>query len=299
MKKTGLLLFVVFSCLNLLQAQTNSHKTKQVTKNQTAIKPTPKESKPSSYYHSEATDEYVEEGTSESKVDINKVRIGAYLAPNISWMHPTSSKSSDGDYLVNSNQSIVGFSWGLMSDYFITENYGFSTGFQLNNTGGNINVSRRTIGDIAKSFVEDANITYRVQYLEIPFCLKLKSDEIASGIHIFGQIGLVAGFNIGKKATYSIKYWDADINSLNTVQGDKEKLYGSFTVAPMNLQMNVGLGVEKKISPKMDFYFGVFFNNGFLPDATKPEELNLGFKGRFSDGNVRLNNLSFRFGLFF
>jgi hypothetical protein len=299
MKKTGLLLLVFLACTNTIWAQTKPTKLKPANQKQVFQKPVPKESNPNDYYRPEITDEYTEVKDAQPRMDVNNVRIGAYLSPNISWMHPTSSKSSDGDFLVNSNQSIVGFSWGLMADYFFTENYGFATGFQLNNTGGNIHVSRKTAGDTAISFVEDADITYRVQYLEIPFCLKLKSDEIANGIRIFGQLGLSAGFNIGKKATYNIKYWDADLHSMNTVSGDKEKLYGSFTVAPMNLQLNVGLGVEKKISRKMDFYFGVFFNNGFLPDATKPEELNLGFKGRFTDGNVRLNNLAFRFGLFF
>lgn len=299
MKKIGLLLFALFVGMNNSNAQTKTAKPKQNFQKQNALKPTPKDKVVNEYYRPEATDEYVEVDETKPSMDIEKVRIGAYLSPNISWMHPTSSKSSDGDFYVGSNKNIVGFSWGLMADYFFTENYGFATGFQLNNTGGNIVVSRKIAGDTSMNFVQDADFTYRVQYLEIPFCLKLKSDEVANGIKIFGQIGLSAGFNIGKKATYNVKYWDTDLNTWNTAKGDKEKLYGSFTVAPMNLQMNVGLGVEKKISRKMDFYFGVFFNNGFLPDATKPEELNLDFKGRFSDGNVRLNNLSFRFGLFF
>jgi hypothetical protein len=299
MKKTGLLLFAFIVCINEMQAQTKPTKQKPAVQKQNFQKPVPKEPASNEYYHPEVTDEYVDVNDAKSRVDVDNIRIGAYLAPNISWMHPTSSKSQDGNFFVKSNDNIVGFSWGLMADYFFTENYGFATGFQLNNTGGNIEVNRKVAGDTATSFVQDASFTYRLQYLEIPFCLKLRSDEVANGVKIFGQIGLSVGFNIGKKATYNVKYWDTDLNTWKTVNAEKEKLYGSFTVAPMNLQMNVGLGVEKKISRKMDFYFGVFFNNGFLPDATKPEELNLGYKGIFSDGNVRLNNLSFRFGLFF
>lgn len=242
---------------------------------------------------------YGDKKTEESK--LSKLKFGAFIAPNVSWMKPTSTKSDDGNYFVQSNESVVGFTWGLMADYFFTENYGISTGFQLNSTGGNIVTNRRNaIPDSTVSFVQHADFTYRAQYLEIPFNLKLRSDEInAQGIKVFGQVGLSLGINIGKKANYSVNYWDADASKMTTVSGDNEKLYGSFTVAPIMLQMNVGGGFERKIAEKTSFYLGLFFNNGFLPDATKPDELNLEYKGKFTDGAVRLNNMSLKLGLIF
>ena len=234
------------------------------------------------------------------RMDLNRVRFGAYIAPTVTWMKPTASKSNDGEFRVNSNGSNVGFAWGLMADYFFTENYGISTGFQLNNTGGNIQVKRRIPGDSAISFVSNADFDYKLQYLEVPFSLKLRSDELqGSGAKVFGQIGMSLGINIGKKASYEVDYWDADLQQGVSVSEEKEKLYGSFTVAPVMLQLNVGGGVERRISDKMSFYVGLFFNNGFAPDATNPDEYDLEYKGVFGDGNIRLNNFAIRLGLFF
>ncbi|RYY26399.1 MAG: PorT family protein [Chitinophagaceae bacterium] len=251
-------------------------------------------------FYSSAQDYEMESEPPAPLVNIKKVKFGAFIAPNVSWMSPTSSKSKDGLYRVSSNGSNIGFTWGLLADYFFTENYGIASGIHINNTGGNVRAVRRVEGDKANNFVETADFNYRLQYIELPFHLKLRTDEIKqSGFKAFGQLGLTAGINIGKKATYEVSYWDAGTGSFVAAEGDREKLSGSFTIAPVNLQLNIGAGVEKRISQKMSYYLGLFFNNGFLPDATKPEEFDLEYKGRFSDGNVRLNNFAFRLGLFF
>jgi hypothetical protein len=232
------------------------------------------------------------------RLDMNRVRIGAFLAPNISWMKPTAARSNDGDYRVRSLGSKVGFTWGLMADYYFTENYGIATGFQINATGGKID-ARKVDSIPAASTVYRANFDYSLQYFEVPFNLKLRTDPItSSGIKVFGQVGLTAGVNIGKKATYNVGYRDNG-GFYTTATGEKEKLVGSFTVAPVTLQLNVGGGIERPISPKMSLYLGLFFNNGFLPDATRPDKYDLGYSGEFSDGNIRLNSFSFRLGLFF
>ena len=245
--------------------------------------------------HFEVMDDDVQEG----RIDVNKLRFGVYFAPNISWMKPTSAKSDNGIYKITSDGSKVGYTWGLLADYFFSENYGIATGFQLNTSGGKIKSKRVEQDSFISNAVYNADFNYTLQYLEIPFQLKLRSDrlEAADGLQVFGQIGLTAGFNIGKKATYKVEYTDGGTSQI--ISGDKEKLAGSFTIAPFLLQLNVGAGVEKPISEKMALYFGLFFNNAFLPDVTNPSEYDLDYKGTFSDGNIRLNSFAFRFGLFF
>jgi hypothetical protein len=85
---------------------------------------------------------------------------------------------------------------------------------------------------------------------------------------------------------------------VKTAYGDREKLKG-LGIAPVLLQMNIGGGIEIPVTDKMSIYTGLFFNNGFVPDVTNPKELDLDYKGRFSDGNVRLNNIALRLGMFF
>ncbi len=234
------------------------------------------------------------------RLDVKKVRFGIYFAPNVSWMKATSARSDDGTFRITSGGSKVGYTWGVMADYFFAENYGIATGFQLNTSGGMLESTRTSSDSSFRSTVYNANMNYSLQYLEVPFQLKLRSDAIdaAGNMRVFGQIGVTGGFNIGKKATYRVDYTD-QYGTFQHVSGDKEKLSGSFAIAPVLLQLNIGAGVEKPVGEKMALYFGLFFNNSFLPDVTNPAKYDMGYSGSFSDGNIRMNSFAFRFGLFF
>ena len=235
-------------------------------------------------------------GRAESRVTLNRIRFGAYIAPNLSWMKPTATK--DGNYAVQSDGSKLGFTYGLMAEYFFARNYGIVTGLQVNSTGGKQSstiINTPTSG----AYVTSAKFDYRIQYLEIPLALKLRTDEI-NGFRFFGQLGATLGINIGKKATYTVNYHSDTTNKV--AEGDKIKLDGSLTIAPIMLQMNIGAGAEYPINNKLSAYVGVFFNNGFTPDATSPNRFNnatLGYQGEFADAKTRLNNISLRLGLFF
>jgi hypothetical protein len=150
---------------------------------------------------------------------------------------------------------------------------------------------------IDNNTVTSSYVEYRLQYFEIPFGLKLRSDELPMGLRIFGQIGVSAAFNISKKADYEITYID-NSGVQRTARGDREKIVGTG-VAPVLMEMNLGAGVEYPITDKLSFYTGLFFNNGFAPDVTNPKQFDLGYTGKFTDANTRLNNFALRIGLLF
>lgn len=235
-------------------------------------------------------------------VEMKQVRFGAFLAPTSSWMKPTANKSDDKLYLIDKGSSQVGFAWGLMVDYFFAENYGIATGFQINRMSGKVNATWNPAmtQPAGAGTVRSADFTYKVQYLEIPFGLKLRSDDLGGGVRIFGQLGVSLGVTLSKKASYDVTFTDTTSGVVieKTATGDNEKLTG-LGVTPILFQMNVGGGVEYAISNKMNIYAALLFNNGFAPDVTNPKELDLDYKGKFSDGNVRMNNIALRLGLFF
>lgn len=232
---------------------------------------------------------------------INRLRFGAYLAPNLSWMRPTAATDDRNEYNVERDGSRAGFTYGLMAEYFFAENYGFITGLQVNQTGGSIIATRNNANPGPRN-VMVADFDYRLQYLEIPVGLKLRTDDI-NGFRFFGQLGASLGINIGKKVDYTVTYTD-EANAMQEVSNEKIKLTGGGinVVAPVMFQMNIGAGLEYPITNKLSFYTGLFFNNGFAPDATNPEKYDnnrLGYQGTFRDGNIRLNNFALRVGLFF
>lgn len=234
-------------------------------------------------------------------VELNKSRFGVFLAPTFSWMKPTANKSDDKLYNISSDGSKTGFAWGLIMDYYFAENYGISTGFQLNYTGGKVTatINNAATQPVATNVVRAATFDYKIQYLEVPFALKLRSDDM-NGVRVFGQIGISVGVPISKKASYSVTFTDTlNKQTIEKVAaGENEKIRG-VGISPVLMQMNLGGGLEYALTQKMSLYAGVFFNNGFVPDVTSPKDLDLDFKGNFSDGNVRLNNIAIRVGLFF
>jgi len=230
------------------------------------------------------------------------IRLGLYIAPTSSWMRPTANQDDAGNYNVSNNGSIVGFMYGLMAEFYFAENYAITTGLQVNHTGGQI-LATSVSDNTSDNQVRTADFTYHLQYLEIPLNVKLRTYGLGTtGLRVFGQVGLTAGFNIGKKVDYTVNYYDHDAGTLETATGDHVKLTGTLTTAPVMLQMNLGAGIEYPVGNGMALYAGLFFNNGFLPDATNPDKYDagrLGYKGSFKDGNTRLNNLALRVGIYF
>jgi opacity protein-like surface antigen len=230
-------------------------------------------------------------------------RIGVFFSPNISWMKPTSNTSNDKLYRVSSDGNKLGYSWGLMVDRPFAENYGIATGIHLTTTGGKILAQENTNvpppTGVANR-VTRAYFDYRLQFIEVPLALKLRSDEVANGVHVFGQVGLSLGLNIGKKASFDVTYTDAsDPSGFKEVSGENEKIFDGLAIAPAMLSLNLGGGVEYDLTDKMALLVGLFFNNGFAPDITNPAKLDMGYKGKFGDGTIRLNNLALRIGIFF
>jgi hypothetical protein len=87
--------------------------------------------------------------------------------------------------------------------------------------------------------VQSASLDYKIQYLEVPLALKLRSDDM-NGVRVFGQIGINIGVPLSKKASYNITYTDTTggITKVLTVNGENEKLRG-LGISPVLLQMNL------------------------------------------------------------
>jgi hypothetical protein len=239
-----------------------------------------------------------DEASPEPVIKEQKIRFGAFIAPTLSWMRPANTKSNDGAYTVSNNGSKVGFTWGIMLDYWFADNYAISTGLQVNGSGGNIRSNRIDQNTITSNTVYNTDFNYSLQYLELPINLKLKTSPLSNGVNFFGQAGVTPGFNISKKASYDVIATD-NSNNITTYAEDKAKISGTLSVAPVMLQLNIGAGAQYPFSDRLTAYAGIFFNNGFAPDVTNPAKYSFTYPGSFSDGNIRLNNFALRLGLFF
>jgi hypothetical protein len=215
-------------------------------------------------------------------------RFGLFVGPCINTLKPTASSSED--YAVRQGRARVGFTFGINVDYNVNERYAVYSGLGMDWRGGNIGVMHDST-TLSNEYLRNADVTYKkMQYLTIPFGLKMKALQIKS-TKLIAQTGIDFGILLSQKGDYTLRLSD---NTL--VTKTNEKLRGSATVVPVNMGWCIGIGGEYPLNDKNSISTTLLYRNGFI-DATTPKSNDLTKK--FSDGNIRSNTVILRIGYFF
>ncbi|WP_295121692.1 porin family protein [uncultured Chitinophaga sp.] len=199
-----------------------------------------------------------------------KVRFGFKLDPGVGIL-----KSQEEG--IERNGAKLNLAYGIMADFFLdrSENYAIGTGFQITHTGSVMMYDKGIGLNEYNDFPTEYDL--RVQYLEVPVTLKLKS-ETQSDIGIWGQFG-----------TYFAAPIKARANVIsNNIEHKKQN------VLPEMHRINMGLllaaGIEYPLTETLSGIVGFGYQGGFT-DLTRDKKWN--------DGKLNLNSFSLRLGLFF
>lgn len=187
------------------------------------------------------------------------ISLGLTFAPNMGFM-------SYGDSDHYDSKSKFGYAYGLIADLGFARNYYFSTGLTINTLYAERNANLRPMDDTDPSIPADR--TYRLQYVEVPLAIKLKTNEGMYG-RFYGQFGFTAGVNVSGKEQIegSTKY--------SNLSGDDI----------FRLGLIIGAGAEWRISNSLAGITGITYNNGFTRTM--------------KDGSPKLSYLSLNLGLLF
>lgn len=199
-----------------------------------------------------------------------KVRLGFRLDPGGSVMRPQ-------DNGVTRNGGRFYFSYGVLADFYLdaNSNYALATGLGISHMGS---VLKYDVGKGLDKFrAEPTEYDLRLQYIEIPFALKLKSNT-AGGIGIWGQFGAFAGFPVRARANV--------ISALQ--QYEKENVLQDIN--RINTGMLIGAGIEYPLTETLTAVAGFNFQNGFT-DITRNK--------KWDDGRVNMNVFAVRLGVYF
>lgn len=180
--------------------------------------------------------------------DFKKFRLGLSVGPNFGWI-----KTTDKDW--DSDGVRLGFSAGLVTDFYFTKNYGISTGLQIMNAGGKVKTEVPGLTLSAK---------YMNQYVQLPLGLKMKTNDF-SGFNIFGLFGVTAEYR------YKSRY-DYEGNILG-VAFSEEKVDGREYTRDLRLGLNIGLGTEYNIAGSTNLFLSLVYNNGII-GAVKSNDSN-------------------------
>ena len=197
-----------------------------------------------------------------------KISFSVYADPQFSWF---SSDEND----VSPNGSVLHIHTGLEMNYFFQENYAFSIGLGINNMGGHLVYSDTTYlsskGE-ELTVLPGSDLKHRVQYLDLPVGLVLKTEELGYLTFAF-QAGLIPMFNINANTTSSENSFDKD---------DIRESINLF-----NLNYFVGARAEYRLGGNTALVGGVRWSSGFT-DITKKDR-----------ANIRNNSISIHLGVIF
>lgn len=193
--------------------------------------------------------------------DYKRTRLSFVLSPQISWL--ASDNSS-----VEGNGNLFGYNFGVVMDRFFDKNYAFTTGLTINTTGGKLSYDPATSMEIGGSTINDVtDATYRLKYVEVPFALKLITNEFHRSRY-YGQFGLYTQYNI------------------KTNDGNGNAMSKEVNFFDMGYQL--GGGMEYSLGGDTYMMLGVIYSGGFL-DVTD----------NVVEDKATLNRFIFQFGIIF
>lgn len=240
-----------------------------------------------------------------AQAQLDNLRLGLQLSPTISWI-------STNDDLINKTGSNIGIAIGGVAEYFFTENLAFTGGFGVSfgqggtlqhEHGGNywpnseLSDDRLNTGD--KPLPDDVKLRYRLQYIQIPLAIKLRTEE-KGYLRYYAELPILT-LGMNTQARGNIEGKDLDYSKENI----------SKDVNFFNFQLGIGGGVEYSVSPATSLVAGLYLNMG-LNDITKddgiraadnldqaPSNPNDDYLFSPEDSRGRLSNVTLRVAIMF
>ena len=225
-------------------------------------------------------------------------RFGLKIEPSFNWLKPDKAEKFESGGIK------MGFGIGAMTDFKLGGNVWLSTGVAIDFNGAKLNYLDNTIGDTTGFYpgyfhyssgqssgivsVDDANTalldtasttfseysfiqlesrSYKVQYVNIPLFIKMKTDEIGY-LTYFGQFGLNTSIKTKARATDG----GVIISGTNIALTDLDDLDIEKEVNLFKVAGSIGGGFEYNLSESTSLTVAVNFDYGFTSLTKKDSD---------------------------
>jgi|ERR1035437_7700709 hypothetical protein len=216
---------------------------------------------------------------------------GFRAAPTFGWFKPDYNETiGNTNYSIQSNGLKVGFSYGLMTEFGFTENYLIATGIDVAYRNGNL----KYLANSDSGFSSIMNKSYTTEYIEIPFSIKLMTNEIGY-IRYYGQFGLSLDLNIRAHANFDSSY--TFMNKTYKGSSSGNNVFGDIN--PLTMSLVIGAGIEYSLQGHIQLTVGITFNNGFI-DILKDKDFIDSYGSTHTLSYSAITNyIALNFGIFF
>ena len=186
------------------------------------------------------------------------LKFGVLFDPTITWFRSDNMN-------VTPEKAHTGFNLGMSVDHYFANNYAFTTGVSLFNTGGTLKYANRierfsTKNNIA-SIAPDSEIKYRIQYVKIPVALKFKTHRIGRYVY-FANLGFNPMVRTWAKASFT----DENNERYNNASVTKE-------VNLFNAGWFFGGGGSYSLGGDAAFFVGISFMSTFFDTTTMSRDV--------------------------
>lgn len=232
---------------------------------------------------------------------VSNIKFGVEVSPFLSWLDAT-----DNADVLNDGKNL-GLKIGVIGDYFFTgnDNYSLSSGIRLAIKEGGV---LQYNGDfMIANFFPDSDLTipgidslgsgtrinYNLQFIEIPFSLKMKTKELGSSmLKVFAEAPI---FTLGIRTQARAK-----VESPLLEGGSAEKLDFGPDTGILNLSWGLGGGVEFYPNDEQTaIVAGVYFQSGLFDSTERIEVDGITERNSITDPTTKLNIISLRLGIMF
>ncbi len=181
---------------------------------------------------------------------------GLNVTPGLYFASPGNSGTGVSNA---ANGAAFGFGYGVNLEFYFTMNYGIATGLEVNSFGVNYtNVTTVKSGNITDSVITTAH-QQTMQYLSIPFLLKLRTNSIGS-IKYFGEFGLQPSFLLSAMDNPTVTR-EIYATSFTPETTDNVNIYKQSDF--IRLSLVVGLGLEYNLAGTTSIQGAITYDNAF------------------------------------
>lgn len=157
------------------------------------------------------------------------------------FMHPHSNfQTIDANNVEGSTN--LGFSYGIVVDYALSDQFIIHSGLAHTLLTSNLIYS---LGNTN----ENETLDYRLQYVEIPFSVKVKTNELGH-FKYFGLFGISPGFPVRARKDFAS----------NTLM--EENVRAGKDLVKLNFPLIFGAGIEYALAERTALFAQLQFNNG-------------------------------------
>lgn len=201
-----------------------------------------------------------------------QVKFGLKVSPHYSW-------ATTNNKVTKSNGGRVNASYGLMMDWYFSENYAFASEVAMTSFGVNLSLPATKYAGIfynnqtLPNNGKDLSYNYKMQYVQIPIMIRMRTKEIGY-MRYYAELGL--GLGILSRAKADIEYEGGKIDNMNVNAPDAADKFDimnekySDRVQTLRTYMLIGAGIQYNFFGNSLLVAGLRYDNG-LNRFTKDE----------------------------